>query len=89
MDTITAQPSPTVAPVVDALLTAMQEAGLSLRGLEAATAEAGERVPRATINLATRGQRIGLDKARRIAAALGQPVGALFVHANGDPIGEA
>ena len=32
---------------------------------------------------------IDLEKAQRIAAVLGVPVGALFCHPNGDPLGGA
>lgn len=68
-----------------AVAKAMQESKLSLRELEEKT-----RVSRSTINNVARDvSPIAKDKAERIATALGRPVGTLFVHKDGAPLGGA
>lgn len=68
-----------------ALVEAMATANLSYRDMDAKC----DNVSRATIQrIATeRGYGIAKDKAEQIAAAVDKPIGTLFVHKDGAPLG--
>ena len=73
------------------LCQALDERGLSLMDVVTQVATNGGKVSKSTLGfLRTRdGYGISLDKAEAIAQVVQLPVGRLFRHKNGDPIGGA
>lgn len=74
-----------VKPIAGALAREMDTRNISIRTLANQTGISSAMV--GFVKAGTRG--ISLDRAERIAEALDRPVGALFEHKNGDPLGGA